>query len=240
MGWGIDGFKLRALFAVPEADDRKVFLRRELRVQLQRAAMGSRQRFTSEVRPIVGWHLKPIDVIINPIVDTAYDGLGNLEFVPAARVASNLSSSWALAAEEYDDFGPLHKFLPGSEQVHQLYGGDRSHAVAWDVEAGVGFGLTDASDHLTLKLILSRDLNTRKIRPYRSTAALRLDDVAIWRPRQKARIDQRVHQLGTRLGVQSPQTLRLRFGQYQSRHVEKFSAHPPEDSGPVVTRQGAV
>jgi hypothetical protein len=29
----------------------------------------------------------------------------------------------------------------------------------FDIEAGVGFGLTNASDHLTLKLILSRDLN---------------------------------------------------------------------------------
>ena len=30
-----------------------------------------------------------------------------------------------------------------------------------DIEAGIGFGLTDASDKLQLKLILSRDLNKR-------------------------------------------------------------------------------
>ena len=29
----------------------------------------------------------------------------------------------------------------------------------FDVEAGVGFGLTPATDKVTLKLILSRDLN---------------------------------------------------------------------------------
>jgi hypothetical protein len=29
----------------------------------------------------------------------------------------------------------------------------------FDIEAGVGFGLTSASDDITLKLILSRDLN---------------------------------------------------------------------------------
>ena len=48
-------------------------LRRQFRVQLQRETLG-RRRFTSEVRPIVGWHLKPWDIIINPIVDTSYDG----------------------------------------------------------------------------------------------------------------------------------------------------------------------
>ena len=31
--------------------------------------------------------------------------------------------------------------------------------VTFDVEAGVGFGLTPATDKVTLKLILSRDLN---------------------------------------------------------------------------------
>jgi hypothetical protein len=31
-----------------------------------------------------------------------------------------------------------------------------------DVEAGIGFGLTAASDDVTLKLILSRDLNKKR------------------------------------------------------------------------------
>ena len=47
-------------------------------------------RYTSEIRPILGWHVNPsLDVIVNPIFDTAYDGFKNLEFVPAAR--ANLS-----------------------------------------------------------------------------------------------------------------------------------------------------
>ena len=31
----------------------------------------------------------------------------------------------------------------------------------WEIEAGVGFGLTGASDALTVKLMLSRDLNKK-------------------------------------------------------------------------------
>jgi hypothetical protein len=159
-GWGLDGFKLRALFAVPKADDRTFFYGANFEFSFN-AKRWDTKGFTSEIRPIIGWHLKPIDIIINPIVDTAYDGFGNLEFVPAARVAYNFKSGWAAAVEEYDDFGPLRGFLPASEQVHQIYGVVDRTWKTWDIEAGVGVGMTDSSDRLTLKLILSRDLNRK-------------------------------------------------------------------------------
>jgi hypothetical protein len=163
-GWGLDGFKLRTLFAVPGADDRRFFYGANFEFSYN-ARRWDQQRFTSEIRPIVGWHLKPFDVIVNPIVDTAYDGLGNLEFVPATRLAYNPSTVWAVAIEEYDDFGPLDGFLSAHDQAHQLYAVVNRSGGVFDVEAGVGFGLTGGSDHLTLKLILSRDLNKRRIKP---------------------------------------------------------------------------
>jgi hypothetical protein len=159
-GWGLDGFKLRALFAVPKADDRTFFYGANFEFSFN-AKRWDTKGFTSEIRPIIGWHLKPIDIIINPILDTAYDGLGNLEFVPAARVAYNFKSGWAAAMEEYDDFGPMHGFLPAPEQVHQIYAVVDRTWKTWDIEAGVGVGMTNGSDRLTLKLILSRDLNRK-------------------------------------------------------------------------------
>ena len=159
-GFGLDGFKLRALFAVPNADDRTFFYGANFEFSVN-AHRWDTTRFTSEVRPIVGWHLKPWDIIINPIVDTAYDGLDNLEFVPATRVAYNFPSGWALAIEEYADYGPLHELAPRGGQAHQLFAVvDRSWK-DWEIEAGVGVGFTDASDRLTFKLILARDLNKR-------------------------------------------------------------------------------
>ena len=155
---GLDGFKLRALFAVPHADDRTFFYGANFEFSIN-ADHWDENRFTSEVRPIVGWHLHAWDLIVNPILDTAYDGLKNLDFAPATRVAYNFSKKWAVAAEEYADFGPLHDFYSASQQSHQLYG-VVNHAAKWfDIEAGVGVGLTSATDKLTLKLILSRDLN---------------------------------------------------------------------------------
>src|SRR3954454_14448109 len=108
-GFGLDGFKLRALFAVPNADERKFFYGANFEFSYN-ARRWDTTRFTSEVRPIVGWHLRPIDIIVNPIVDTAYDGLGNLVFVPSMRIAYNVRPQWPDALEEYSDFGALNAF----------------------------------------------------------------------------------------------------------------------------------
>ena len=157
-GGTLDGFKFRALFAVPNADDRRFFYGANFEFSIN-SKHWDEKRYTSEVRPIVGWHLKPIDIIINPIVDTSYDGLKNLVFVPASRVAYNFAKVWAVAVEEYDDFGPVHKFNAVSDQSHQIYAVVDRTGGFLDVEAGAGFGMTDGSDKFQLKLILSRDLN---------------------------------------------------------------------------------
>jgi hypothetical protein len=120
--------------------------------------------YTSEVRPIIGWHFGQWDVIVNPIVDTAYDGWESLEFVPAERVAYNFKSGWTLSAEEYGDYGPLNGFYSAGEQAHQLYGVVNKTFGSIEIEAGAGFGLTNASDRCTLKLLVIHDLNKKPIR----------------------------------------------------------------------------
>lgn len=158
MGWGFDGFKLRALFAVPHADDRRFFYGANFEFSVN-AGRWDTTRVTSEVRPIVGWHLNKVDLVFNPILDTAYDGFKNLDFAPSTRIAYNFSDRWAAAIEEYADFGPLRGFVPAGEQSHQIYGVIDRSGGALDIEAGIGFGLTHGSDGVTFKLILSRDLN---------------------------------------------------------------------------------
>ena len=160
-GWGIDGMKLRALFAVPNADDRTFFYGANFEFSINGRRWDT-TRITSEVRPIIGWHLRPVDIVVNPILDTSYDGPKNLDFAPSMRVAYNLSPAWAIAAEQYADFGPIRHFYSSGSQGQQLYGVVDYGGKLLDVEAGIGFGLTAASDDVTLKLILSRDLNRKK------------------------------------------------------------------------------
>ena len=159
-GPSINGGKIRLLFAVPHADDRKFFYAANFEFSFNSKHWDER-RYTSEIRPIIGWHLHPIDIIVNPILDNSFTGgFKSLDFAPATRVAYNFNPKWAVAVEEYADFGPLRDFYSASEQSHQIFGVlDHGTAKFGDFEAGVGIGVTGASDKVTLKLLWSKDLN---------------------------------------------------------------------------------
>ncbi len=153
-----NGFKLRALFVEPDAADKRFVYGVNFEFSYN-TEHWDQNRYTQEIRPIIGWHLGPWDLIVNPILDNSYKGLSALDFAPSTRIAYNLSKTWAVAAEEYDDFGPLRAFYRAAQQQHQLFGVVDFGGKPWTVEGGVGFGLTSATDRLVIKLILSRDLN---------------------------------------------------------------------------------
>ncbi len=164
-GGSINGFKIRELFVRPHAHDHTFFYGVNFEFSVNYSYWESR-RITSEVRPIVGLHLHPVDLIFNPIVDTDYTGgFGGLEFVPATRIAYNFNDKYAAAFEEYSDDGPLRHFLPLDRQFHEVWAvmdraGSTSKAIS--IETGIGFGVTNGADKLTLKLMLSRDLNSKR------------------------------------------------------------------------------
>jgi hypothetical protein len=155
----LNGFKIRELFVSPHADSRTFVYGMNFEFSYN-AKHWNERKFTSEIRPIIGWHLHPVDLIVNPIVDTSYyGGLKSLEFVPASRVAYNLYHKWALALEEYADYGKLRDIMPFNQQAHSIFAVVDKGTKLMAIEAGIGFGLTSASDKIVLKLILSRDLN---------------------------------------------------------------------------------
>lgn len=154
-----NGLKLRWLFVRPHADNHKFFYGVNFEFSVNRPQWDPRH-YTSEVRPIVGWHLKPIDIILNPIMDTSFTGgFKSLDFAPAVRVAYNFSPKWAGAVEEYADFGPLREIYPARDQSHQIWAVVNHSGKQVNIETGIGFGLTSSSDRVTLKLMVSRDLN---------------------------------------------------------------------------------
>jgi hypothetical protein len=158
-GGSLDGFKIRELFVRPHAKDHTFFYGVNFEFSVNYHYWESR-KFTSEVRPIIGLHLHPWDLIFNPIVDTNYTGgFKNLEFVPATRVAYNLNDKWAVAAEEYADLGPLRHFDPAHNQFHEIWAVMDHNTKYLNIETGVGIGVTSGADKLTFKLMLSRDIN---------------------------------------------------------------------------------
>lgn len=158
-GGTLNGFKIRELFVRPHAHDHKFFYGVNFEFSVNYSYWESK-RITSEVRPIVGVHLHQWDFIYNPIMDTNYTGgFKNLEFVPAGRVAYNFNDKWAVAAEEYSDFGTFHDILPVHNQFQEVWAVMDHNSKSINIETGVGVGVTAGADKLTFKLMLSRDLN---------------------------------------------------------------------------------
>jgi len=145
------------LFVTPDAAKRALFYGVNFEFSFN-TAHWDEHPYTSEIRPIIGTHVGRFDFIFNPIVDNSWKGLSNLEFLPETRVAMAVTAKYKLALEEYDDFGRISHFLPASKQSHQLFAVIDVHTKLIGIEAGVGAGLTGASDHLVIKLILTRDL----------------------------------------------------------------------------------
>jgi hypothetical protein len=154
----IDGFKLRLLFVSPKAATRRFFYGINLEFSYNTRHWNP-DRYTSEIRPIFGWHVGRCDVIVNPILDNSYKGFSSLDFAPATRFAWNFSKIWAVAAEEYAEFGPLRQFYKRAEQSHQLFAVLDRRGPSFTIEAGLGFGLTGAADHRVFKLIVVHELN---------------------------------------------------------------------------------
>jgi hypothetical protein len=152
----IDGAKLRAEFVVPHAQDRDFFYGVNFELGFN-AHYWDPIRNSGEIRGIIGGRIGPIDLILNPILDTSFQGLGALDFAPAARLAYNLSGSWAAALEHYADYGRLRHFQPLSRQQQTLFAVVDYRGDPVSVEFGIGHGFTAASDALVLKMILSRD-----------------------------------------------------------------------------------
>jgi hypothetical protein len=152
----LDSVKLRALFVAPHNDDRTFFYGVNFELSWN-AKHWDQSRNTGEIRPIIGWRAGPVDIVVNPILDTAFDGFKNLDFAPAERIDYNFSKTWAVALEHYADFGPLRGFLPANQQDQSLFAVvDYSSKV--NVEFGVGHGFAGGGDPLVIKLMLSFDL----------------------------------------------------------------------------------
>ena len=69
----LDGFKVRELFVVPHAAEQTFFYGINFEFSYN-AKHWDADRSTSEIRPIIGWHLWKFDFIINPILDNSWKG----------------------------------------------------------------------------------------------------------------------------------------------------------------------
>jgi hypothetical protein len=149
--------KIRQLFVTPNAAKREFFygVNFELSYAMPRF---SQTQWNLEIRPIVGVRKGDYEFIVNPIVDVGFGENGDATFAPAARLARKFGENLALGIEYYTDLGPIQSFLPFNEQQHNIYAVVDFKIGRFDVDAGIGYGLTPGSDRVMAKMIISTDL----------------------------------------------------------------------------------
>ncbi len=149
--------KIRQLFVIPDAAERAFFYGVNFEFSYAMPQFSDTQ-WNMEIRPIVGWRKGDYELILNPIVDLGFGQNGGAVFAPAARFARNLGENLAVGLEYYTDLGPLQNWLPFNEQQHNIYAVVDFKIGRFDVNAGVGYGLTPGSDRLMAKMIIGTDL----------------------------------------------------------------------------------
>jgi hypothetical protein len=152
-----NAIKIRQLFVIPNAAERDFFYGVNFEFSYAMPQFLD-TRWLIEVRPIIGWRKDDYEFIINPIVDFGIGQNGGADFAPAARFARNLGENFAVGFEYYTDLGRPQDRLPFNEQQHNLYAVVDFKIGRFDVNAGVGYGLTHGSDRLMAKMIIGTDL----------------------------------------------------------------------------------
>lgn len=148
-----DAFKLRTLFVSPHAEQRNFFYGVNFEFSNETPPF-SETRFAMEIRPIIGVRNDTYEFIVNPIVDVGFGKYGEADFAPAARLARKFGPDLYAGFEYYADFGKIGDFLPLEQQQHTLFAVTDFKLGVLDVNLGVGYGLTPASDRWVVKTII--------------------------------------------------------------------------------------
>jgi hypothetical protein len=160
-GQGLDwvGNQIRPRVRIPEARHWPVGVGLSIEFGYARQPYAANE-WSLEIQPIVdkqwGWFYWAV----NPGVEIALSGPGKNQgavFAPNAKLSADLSHVVSVGVEYYGSLGPLSGFDPASEQTHTIYPAiDLFLGADWEFNAGVGFGLTDATDKMVVKVILGR------------------------------------------------------------------------------------
>ncbi len=148
-----DAFKVRSLFVVPHAEQQPFFYGVNFELSNPTPRF-SQSRWALETRPIIGVRNAEWEFIVNPIVDASFGRFGEVDFLPAARLARRLDKELFVGLEYYSDLGQFGHFGKLSEQQHTLFAVTDFKVWDIDVNLGVGYGMTPASDRWVVKGIL--------------------------------------------------------------------------------------
>jgi hypothetical protein len=158
-GWQWVGTHIRPRASVPEGWKWPVGVSLSTEFGYQRHYF-SADTWTLELRPIVDKQLGRWYLAFNPTVDRAFHGPSvrqGLEFSPNFKAGFDFTKKINAGIEYYGTLGPIGSFDPIHEQQQQIIPSiDLNLSPNWEFNFGVGVGVTQATDHLLIKMILGR------------------------------------------------------------------------------------
>jgi hypothetical protein len=119
-------------------------------------------RFGGELRPIFNWDARYFQVAANPNIEFALAGEGlheGPEFSPGVAFYVKIPDIASFGVEYYGSLGPIAHPHALRAQEHYLFGvGNLLAAAGWEVNVGVGAGLTPSSNDVVVKAILGHEI----------------------------------------------------------------------------------
>jgi hypothetical protein len=163
-GWKFVGTHIRPRIAVPERYNLPVGLSLSTEFGYQRP-LYSLDTWTWEIRPIIDKTVGKAYFCFNPTLGKSFHGPSETQtyaFSPNIKTSYEVAKRVRLGLEYYGSYGPVTGFDPLRDQQQQIIPVvDLDLGKQWEFNFGVGVGMTQATDHLLVKLILGRRFGGR-------------------------------------------------------------------------------
>ena len=151
------GSHLRPRLSIPESWKWSAGLSLSTEIGYQRREY-STDTWTLEIRPIIDKDFKWVYLSFNPTIGKSLKGLNDTQsfnFEPNFKIAVHVNTKIDLGAEYYGSTGPLFNSPSVQNQEHMIYAAlDLNLHPDWEFNLGTGWGLTNSTDGMIIKLIL--------------------------------------------------------------------------------------
>lgn len=150
----VGGEKLRLKYIAPHPDSQPWYWGANIEVG-RVAHQYDQNPWNGELKGIFGYNGKRWTVAVNPNIDWTFSH--RVSAPPTleldTKVAYRVAKDFSVGVESYDQVGEL-KALGGPGQTHNLYGTIDTKVRSFDLNFGLGWGFTKASDGLAAKAIV--------------------------------------------------------------------------------------
>ena len=158
-GWQWVGDHIRPRVRVPDSWHWPVGVSLSTEVGYQRRLF-STDTWTWEIRPIVDKQAGRWYWAVNPALERSFHGQSvpdGVEFSPDAKISFDFNKYVSGGLEYYGAFGQLGDFASLRDQQQQFFPAvDLNVSPNWEINFGVGVGVTANTDHLIVKGIIGR------------------------------------------------------------------------------------